>query len=289
MRDEPAGDPVAADLPPDLAAWLEERAAEANVEPAELLTRFVTAYRAAEGAESVDEVPTAEDVDQLHRELDALQSDVDEKIGDVRQRVIQVKREADAKAPAQHDHEKLAAELSTLKDRMEVLAEEAGTSEEFENEIASLSTRIEELEENTKSGFENFETILEDLIDRADELETRLETLGRAAVRLQDAIKEFRTQTSAREQVESIHREANRKNIEQAACEDCGATIDISLLTEPACPECGESFAGVKRRSRFWQSHMARTGEPPAIAEGETKRVEIDEDILPERNPGDSS
>ncbi|MFW5965560.1 MAG: hypothetical protein ACOCP3_02285, partial [Halodesulfurarchaeum sp.] len=50
----------------------------------------------------------------LEDRVNALEAELDEKIQDVRERVIQVKREADGKAPADHEHESLESLISAL-------------------------------------------------------------------------------------------------------------------------------------------------------------------------------
>lgn len=287
MQDEPPGGPTAADLPPDLAAWLEERAAENGLDQAELLTRILAAYRVAENSDTVEEIPSLQEVADVEQSVEELRTDLDEKITDIRERVIQVKREADAKAPQDHDHEELASRLSALADRVDTIAEETGADEELRADLTDLSDQLENLESRTESGFEDYESILEDLGDRADVIETRLETVGRAANRLQDAVKDIRAHTQRKHQLDSLKREANRKDVESATCQDCDEVIDISLLTEPACPVCGETFAAVRKRARFWQSHTLVTGNPPGAKEASKQQVDLEENVLPDRNPGE--
>ena len=103
-------------LPEDVEEWLAERADSGERSREELLALAVDFYRflasrdeVAPDAEDIPEVPAiVERLDALDADVAALSDAVDEKIEDVRERVIQVKREADGKAPADHDHPELA-------------------------------------------------------------------------------------------------------------------------------------------------------------------------------------
>lgn len=296
MADESGGEGVAAELPPDLAAWLDDHAAETDHEPEELLGRLAAAYRAVEQDGAVSAVATSEDVSEVSTAVEAVQDDLDEKVGDMRERIVQIKRETDAKAPADHSHENLESRLTTLG---ETIAEIEGLPEEvtaLDRQVQDLSTSVESLksdlssfQERTEAGFENYETVLEDLLDRTDRLKGRLQTLAETTGALQDAIETRRGVDESREQVAALKREANRMGISSADCEDCGTALNVALLTEPACPACGETFRGVERRSNFLRSHTLSTGSPPALEAGDAERVDVSEDVLNEEEGGGAS
>lgn len=276
---------VAADLPSDLAVWLDERAAAADTDRGEVLARLVAASRAA-GQEGTGTVPSAEEVATLREAVTDLEAELEEQLEDVRERVIQVKREADAKAPADHDHAALADEVAQLRERVDELAAEEAAADTEETE-ADLIATVETLERRVDEGFENYEAVVEDLLDRADETAARMDTLARVVRELRSATRELQGAIEARERGDAVKREANRKGISEAACEACDTELEVALLAEAACPACGEAFTGVRRRSNFWKAHTLEVGEAPALAAGGDERVDIGEAVFDEVDGSD--
>ena len=118
-------------LPDALQEWVYSRAEETGRAPQAVLARAVSLSRLldaetdslpapdtlGDGAAAPDDI--RDRVDDLDRRVRELDGDLDEKIDDVRSRVIQVKREADAKAPAEHDHEAFHTRLDDVETRQE--------------------------------------------------------------------------------------------------------------------------------------------------------------------------
>lgn len=296
MGDERGADAVPADLPPDLASWLDDRAAESGLDSTELLQRLAEAYRAVEADGTTDSIATSTDLAELQQALTALEDEVEEKVSDVRQRVIQVKREADSKAAANHEHGPLETRLDDLEESIESTEAVVDDVTALERQLDTVTDRVDDVrsdlvdvEERAETGFENYETVVEDLLDRMDRVEGRLETLAQTTSTLQKGLSDARARAEAKEQVDAIKREANRLGISVADCEDCGSELQVGLLTEPACPACGETFAGVEKRSNFLSSHTLSTGSPPALEAGDAERVDVGEDVVSDRGSGGSS
>lgn len=287
MADESGSEVVGAELPPDLAAWLDEHTAESEHEPEDLLGLLAAAYRSVEEDGSASTVATNDEVSSLASAVEGLQDDLDEKVADMRERIVQIKRETDAKAPADHSHEDIESRLSGLGEtvaEMDGLQEEVAALEqrveELSSSVESLDSDLSSMQERSDAGFENYETVLEDLLDRTDRLKGRTQTLAETTGALQDAIETRRGVEESREQVAALKREANRMGIGSADCEDCGTTLEVALLTEPSCPACGETFQSVDRRANFLRSHTLSTGSPPALEAGDAERVDVSEDVL---------
>src|SRR6056297_199348 len=100
MAQEPSEWP-AGSVPEATAEWIEAQAAERGVPPEEFAGQLLSAVRSVAEDGDGDAPATAADLASVEREFD-------EKIQDVRERVVQVKREADEKAPADHDHPEVA-------------------------------------------------------------------------------------------------------------------------------------------------------------------------------------
>lgn len=244
-------------LPEELQSWLDERAAEADVEADELLTRAVVAYRLVDEEDGVlDEaaVPSdaTDELDRLDERVDSLQSELDEKIDDVRSRVVQVKREADRKAPADHGHPE-------LEDRVDA----AGTAAtEAQDQLDQLGDRLDR-------GFENYEEILTYLRDTTDELDDKLTRLARATVSLRRRTAQMEATVALWRGVDDLKTEANRHGVTSAKCGECGSVVHVGLLGKPRCPHCEQPFTGVEPARGFFGSATLEVGDRPAL-EGET-------------------
>lgn len=140
---------------------------------------------------------------------------------DVRERVVQLKREIDAKAPADHDHETLTARLDGIEHDLESIRAE---TEDVRERSLDAGERIDD-------GFENYRELLERLLERTETIESRLDTLGTTVLAA-------RERNESREQLASLTRTANRGGVRTADCEGCSETLDLGLLFEPVCPHC---------------------------------------------------
>ncbi|RKD97673.1 hypothetical protein [Halopiger aswanensis] len=235
-------------LPADVDDWVTDAAADRDESPADVCRRVVAAAHAVategEGAEPADR----EDLEELRGELEAQREEFRDLLEDVRSRVIQVKRETDAKAPAEHDHD------------------------EYEADLSSLRADLEDLEATVDAGFENFEEVLEYLLERTDRLEERSTVLAKAAVDLRDHWDAFAERERRRAAADRLKTAANRLGIRTATCEDCGSSVDVALLTAPECPHCASPIADVAAKQSFFGSPTLETGEPPAL-EGRAERA----------------
>lgn len=194
-------------LPEDLSSWLDERASDLGVEPDELLRQLVAAYRLQ--LEEDPEVTPGPD-------LAAFEDDVEEKLDDVRRRVVQVKQELDGKAAADHAHPEL--------ERVGALGEQLDALEE---RLAALEAAADEHEDH-----------LEDVTDRLDDQLAKLTRVARAVVGLQGS--------GGDDALTRIKQTAAREGYGRAVCEACGEAVDVGLLGAATCPHCAADFAGVE-------------------------------------------
>lgn len=239
-------------LSDELDQWVADRAAAEDLTREEFLHRLVDAHRTLEergdtvAVESADTTALENAVEELETELNgvanrvaAVEDDLDEKITDVRQRVIQVKRETDAKASADHDHP--------------------------------------EIERRLDAGFENYESILEYLTETADEHDSKLDRLGAAIVDARSRIAALERRMETREAVADLRAEANRHGVRAAACGSCDEAVQLGLLDEPSCPHCGASFDGIEAKRFFFGTDRLTVGNPPALEAGDESGRATDE------------
>ncbi len=245
--------------PPEVEDWLAEEATRQGESRDDVCRRLVSAAHAV----ATDDLEPADrdDIAALEGQLEAQREEFTDLLEDVRDRVVQVKRETDAKAATDHDHPEFAA---------------AAMCETLDEDLAALEDRVDR-------GFDNFETVLEELLDEVDAHAERSSTLARAVLELRaqrDALAQRRRNRDAAEQLQLA---ANRLGIRTATCEDCGSSVDIALLTAPECPRCTSQFADVAERSSIFGSHRLLTGDPPALEDpddaGESPTDEVFEAV----------
>lgn len=183
--------------------------------------------------ERVDEVVD----ERVDERIDEVDSEFQENITDVRERVIQVKQEVDGKAPKVHTHEELAA-VDALDARVNDLAATLTSLRE------DTSDRLDTVEEN----LDDREDAAADLTDRLDDA---TEKLNRVAWVVSD-LKEEVTGRDAHEQaVDRIRRAAAQEDVSSAKCERCDGNVQIGLLNEPECPHCQAAVSDVRPGGGF--------------------------------------
>ena len=246
-----------------LEGWLDAKAEELGVSREELLARLRTGNGDAPGGsreagdfgalrrEFAEQLETSHD--DLEADLAAAREEFDEKLDDVRERVVQVKRETDEKAAADHDHPELAV---------------AERADDLADDLGSLSETVAELDERVETGFDNYEDVLEYLTDATDDVEAKLTTLAEATVDLRDRTKALAARHATRAAADELAHLANRRGVERADCGHCGKTVHVGLLASPKCPHCASTFNDVERKQRFFGSHTLVVGDAPAL-EGE--------------------
>lgn len=275
--------------------WLEARATEHGVEADELLQRIAWVFRATRDGELAEvqpqdtlaELETA--VASIESVLDDLQADVedldaalDRKIQDVRERVIQVKRETDAKAPADHDHPDIERQVG----------EAAETAKTARSQVDELAADVEDLESLVDDGFVNFEEVLEFLTTEVDDVAEKNTRLARAVVSMREAIRGMSEREGRRLAADRLREQANEHGIRSADCNDCGATLDVALLTDARCPHCASTFASVEPKRGFFGSPTLEVGDRPALESTDAPRpdsVDISDVISDPEGPATDS
>ncbi|WP_396612108.1 hypothetical protein ACH9L7_02150 [Haloferax sp. S1W] len=277
-------------LPDDLREWVDERADAEGVDRATVLTRALTTYRLAvtDSGESVDDLEShrsrlddlegqldalEDDVDSLEGDVtgqfDGFQADVDEKIEDVRMRIVQVKREADEKAPADHDHPELQQQITR-----------ASTG------VEAVRDRVVELDERVDAGFDNFEEVLSYLDETTADLEEKLRAVAQALLDVRAQTTDIQAAELERKALSDLLRVANDANERKAKCDACSETVHLDLLTEPRCPACQSPFRELSPSRGFFGSATLHTGTPPAL-EGSDELTDEMDDILDEAATAD--
>ena len=241
-------------VPPELRDWVERKASERDADPETILARAAAIYRALDAETDGDDASLDEmeaEIETLADRVAAVEDDLDHKIDDVRERVVQIKRESDAKAPREHGHPDL-----------ETRADEAVRT------AADAEARVDDLADRLDRGFENYEEILEYLTDVTDDLDENVETLASTMVDLRAEIRRVTAAEHDRRAVDDLRTAANRHGERTASCADCDATVDLGLLARPNCPHCEATFVDFEPATGFFGSATLRTGDRPALTDG---------------------
>ncbi|MFB6082511.1 MAG: hypothetical protein ABEJ67_06785 [Halanaeroarchaeum sp.] len=241
------------------ARWVDERAEALGLTGEEYLERVLASLRAVEDGDPLDELAGAAEVQSLTQRLNELDQDLDRKIEDVRERVLQVKHEVDQKAPADHSHEDLATTVE----------EAAATADRTATQVEAMAETVTAVEERLDAGFENYEEILTYLVDRTDDLADHTETMASAIVALRREVAAAATGVERMERADRLKRRANEEGVATASCGACESEVQVALLTDPECPFCGATFTDVEAKKGFFGSARLAVGSAPAL-EGET-------------------
>ena len=272
-----------------------DEAAESLVGKEDLLEELLTSSGAGDGLQSLTEF--VERLEALEAAVADLDDALDDQIQDVRDRVIQVKRETDSKAPTEHDHPDLAADVDRVDDDLASLGEDVA---DLDDELDRVGDRVEAVDDRTTRGFSNYEDVLEYLIDATDGLNRKADTLARATTQLRERAGRLEAAEADRAAADALRRSAQVHGVTEAKCEDCGETVRLALLTGSTCPHCESSFARIDPSRGFFRSSVLRTGRRPAL-EGEVDRdgpdldaivdsdVEAPPDVTPAASPGAGS
>jgi uncharacterized protein (DUF3084 family) len=264
---------VSVSLPADVEVWLDRKAADLGVDREAVVVQLLAAYRAAEEfddtdvaaalgdrdveaevrnviAERLPDIADAvaervdggsEDIDAveegLSAEIDRVESEFTDKIQDVRERVVQVKREADGKAEADHAHPEFD-DLATLSAAVDDLESSLGALEsrvdEAADDAAAAEERVDDLEDRVSE--------IEEATDRLDEVEERLRTVAWVVSDLREAEQARSAGTDA---IDRLKATAAELDVDRAVCENCSEAVDIALLHEPKCPHCDATVSDV--------------------------------------------
>lgn len=251
-EDQSSDGPGAGDLPEPIREWLADRAAEEGIPEEELVSRLLRAGGAADGD------TTGERLDAVEETVEALRVDLDEKIDDVRGRVIQVKREVDDRAPADHDHPE-------LEERIERTADGAGAEASVPGHGAGEGNGIVET--------------LEHLVETTGELEHKLDRLARVTVSLRGIVDDLAGSEAENAAVAALARSANVHGARRADCGSCGESVDVGLLSKPRCPYCAEPFEAFVPNHGLFGSHTLEVGSPPALEPADGLESVPDPDI----------
>ncbi|MFB6297070.1 MAG: hypothetical protein ABEH56_00955 [Salinirussus sp.] len=165
--------------------------------------------------------------ERLGGRIDDLEREFQGKLEDVRKRVIQVKTETDAKAPADHGHDEFTRLNGVV------------------NRVDELEAVVDDLHERVNATLSESQETVEEVEEELATVQDRLETVGWVV----NDLREAQQSAGAREAVERIKRAAAAEDIDRARCESCEKGVELGLLTEPNCPHCNATVTDIEPSS----------------------------------------
>lgn len=248
------GDASSVAVPEDVDAWLDERAETLGLDRAELLRELLSAHRAV-ATVSGEQLDPAPDTGSIDDRLEALEEEFGTDLDEVRRRLVQVKREVDGKAPADHHAFDAVESLDGSVDALE------GRLDSQASRIESIQDRIGDLE----SGIEELDDAVEDLRETADVTAADLADVREKLTRVAQVLVSLRdggasTGGSPDERLVAIKRLAAREGYGQVECDACGGSVYLPVLPEAACPHCDAPFHDIVVRGAL-RNRPTLTGE----------------------------
>ncbi len=270
----------------------------------------------------VDELHAS--VEEVTTDVEELTADVDEKVQDLRERVVRIYREAEGKAPADHDHPEIVSAVEDLRATVEELRTvTAGTDREptdadgelidadgavpgavgtdvddltatiddLTATVGDLSDRLADLETGSETFAERLESIEGTIENRPggdDDVSEKLSRIASAVVGVQRRLRTVERRTADAETLARLTSTANEHGIRKAACEHCGESVRLSLLSKPRCPHCDRDFSRLEPKSGFFGTSRLTVGDPPAL-EGRVADTDRGSGTSTERSTADGS
>ena len=174
--------------------------------------------------------------------------------------------------------ERFTGELQLVLDRVDEL-ERKKDRDVDESEIAALSEEIDDLNERfgmLRAATADFEAEIDREFDSIEELFRRvLDALDDLNAEIETATKSYRKELqpiqqrqAERKQLEALKTKALNLGVREGVCESCDASIDLTLLESPTCPDCGTHLIGIEDGG--WNPFRPATFETEdALADGD--------------------
>jgi len=244
------------------------------------------------GSSGVDEGDRSTADDAISHEINALRSsiqthfEVTQAVTDLRREVSDLSLEVETQRSRREEFtDRITDELTRLHGRVESIdtdddAELQDRVDAVKRELETVTKRVaglertiddvqadqQELDAWVDNEFDGIESLFRDLIGRSDTHAARMDDLDERLVALEDQLGETETDlqpaleaVADREAIADLRREALDAGANAAACARCGTTVDLSMLDEPACPDCGATFHGIDTDTPIWNPFASPT------------------------------
>lgn len=227
-----------------------------------------------------------ERLSELEATLEAVGAEIDQLDGALSAQTDDV-TDIDQRIGAQSDRiQSLQDTLSTLAEKLEALDGYVETNRDrlgqFESTIDAHADHLQDLDRSVsthETELENAGKVLRHLFSEVDRLEDRTAVIGGVVRELEPVVAAHHD----RQQVDALKETAARIGTRTAECASCEQTVDLGLLTEPACPHCGTPADEITSRSSLLRSKSVlesadSTDEPDREWASELQELDLDRD-----------
>lgn len=245
----------AEDIEPLVRDVLTSRLPDLTDAVAEQVTEDLREELVADLRDQLGSATDDEAIADLRARIDTLEDDYQDKLADVRQRVIQVKRDAehgDADIESRlADIEATVADLESAGTRIDRLAAKverlSDRESDVEDRLDGLETELDGVESElaaVRSDLGDGEGVSA-LRDELSDAQEKLKTVAWVVRDLRDSLG-----GAASQALDDIKQDAAAADTTRASCENCGRGVEIGLLSEPSCPHCDATLAGFEPSKR---------------------------------------
>jgi len=276
-------------LPSELEEWVTAHTEETGKSREAVLARAVASYQLLTDGTDADEAADGlfaeleSRIDELESDMgdervDELEADMEAHVEDLRSRIVDVMKEAKARAPTDHDHEALD-ELAADVDRVEEeLDDHAGSVDALRESVEAVEAELSAVEADVNDRFEATEGEVGSLSESVGTVESKADRLAEVVVDMRRRVQRIESHITHQTALAELLETAAREDIESARCDNCGEMVSLPLLAEPACPHCRSVFDGVEPGSMFFKSAWLTIADRPALEAGSTTEQAFEAD-----------
>lgn len=276
-------------LPSELEEWVTAHTEETGESRETVLARAVASYQLLTDGADADEAATGllseleSRIDELEAatgtdRVDELEADLEAHVADLRSRIVDVMKEARARAPADHSHEaldELAADIDRIEGEMD---DHAGSVEALSESVEAMEAELSAVEADFEDRFEATEGEVGSLSESVGRVESKADRLAEVVVDLRRRVQRIESHITHQTALAELLETAAREDIESARCDNCSEMVSLPLLTEPACPHCRSVFDGLEPGSMFFKSAWLTIADRPALEAGSTTEQAFEAD-----------
>lgn len=199
-----------------------------------------------------DDTDISREIDELRESL-RTEMDLFRTVTELRRQVADLSIDVEQQRSRQEQFtDRLSDDITRLHSRIEEIDEGANQADseiqskvmELQQDVTELESTNDEFESWIDEEFDEIEALFNQLIDTTQQLDTRLNEVETTVDTVVES-EESRTDLS------DLRRTAQELNVDSGRCDNCDTKVDLSMLTEPACPSCEKTFTGVTAGSSW--------------------------------------
>jgi chromosome segregation ATPase len=175
---------------------------------------------------STENAATQSDVRNIRSQVEEQKKEFWDKIEDIREKIIILKKDIDSKADQEHEHSEYVGE------------------ETLESEISRIESQIEELSDKSIKN----EDLNEEFSEKLDILASNLLSVRDRVGNLEA---ERRERMEKNRRIKKIMQDARKNATTKPKCRSCGKSVRMDILREPECPHCSGDIEGIESRFLF--------------------------------------